>query len=141
MFAAGTNFGRLVQRDAFIEQNVVLHWLQTQQCTQPNLSKIFQTLAPTVQPSAVGLNYHIVVPCVNGIPFYFLVHCLCLYFHVNILFNSTANLIQAWLAGSSEIRTITTNPMGSKSSDFLGCFMSILHQSCHYSKLFSPHIS
>lgn len=46
-------------------------------------------LAPTVQTSAVGLNYHIVVPCVNGTLFYFLVHCLCLYFHVNILFSSS----------------------------------------------------
>lgn len=42
-----------------------------------------------MQTSAVGLNYHIVVPCVNGTLFYFLVHCLCLYFHVNILFSSS----------------------------------------------------
>lgn len=41
---------------------------------------------------------------------------------------NTANPIQAWLAGSSQISTITANQTGSESSDFLICFKSILHQ-------------
>lgn len=54
---------------------------------------------------------------------------------------NTVNLTEALLAGSSEICTLTTNQMGSKSSDFLSCFKTIFHQSCHFAKLFSPHVS
>lgn len=79
-----------MKREAFVETKRGNRFgFKLGQCAQPNLSEIFQTLAQTVQTSAVGLNYHIVVPCVNGALFYFLVHCLCLYFHVNILFSSS----------------------------------------------------
>lgn len=106
---------------------------------QPNLSEIFQMLAQTVQTSAVGLNYHIVVPCVNGALFYFLVHCLCLYFHVNILFSSSKYSrshpdLAFWKSAPQQ-----ANQMVSKSSDFLCCFMSALQHSRRHSKgFFSP---
>lgn len=86
--------------------------------------------------TSVGLNYHIVVPCVNGALFYFLVHCLCLYFHVNILFSSSKYSRShpgpaCWKSAPQQ-----ANQMVSKSSDFLCCFMSALQHSCHDSKGF-----
>lgn len=104
-------------------------------------------LAQTVQTSAVGLNYHIVVPSVNGAVFYFLVHCLCLYFHVNILFSSSKYLRShpgpaCWKSAPQQ-----ANQMVSKSSDFLCCFVFALQHRLHNSKglfflpLHSTHIS
>lgn len=126
-----------MKREAFVETKRGNRFgFELRQCAQPNLSEILQTLAPTVQTSAVGLNYHIVVPCVNGALFYFLVHCLCLYFHVNILFSSSKYSRShpgpaCWKSAPQQ-----ANQMVSKSSDFLCCFMSALQHSCHNSKVF-----